>query len=198
MASLNNRPPKSNMVKYVAVAVLAVALTISAFVFVGRGGKPAQAGSTPKAQANPGQTTLPNPADNAQAGPTQEAEAAANDLVIPLNGLSETATFYPVTIDGTKMEVLAVKASDGSIRTAFNTCEICYASGSGYYKQSGNKLVCQNCGNAFLMDQVGVVGRGGCNPYSIFESERTADGDNITISEGFLRASTKIFANWKN
>lgn len=29
------------------------------------------------------------------------------------------------------------------IRTAFNTCQVCYSSGKGYYVQSGNVLVCQ-------------------------------------------------------
>ena len=45
------------------------------------------------------------------------------------------------------MEIVAVKALDGSIRTAFNTCQVCYNSGRGYYQQEGNELVCQNCGN---------------------------------------------------
>ena len=49
----------------------------------------------------------------------------AGDLVIPVNEISNTASFYPVTADGTKMEVLAVKAPDGTIRTAFNTCQVC-------------------------------------------------------------------------
>jgi len=35
------------------------------------------------------------------------------------------------------MEVLAVKAPDGTIRTAMNTCKICYDSGAGYYVQEG-------------------------------------------------------------
>lgn len=120
-----------------------------------------------------------------------------NDLIIPISEISTTAKFYPVAIDGTKMEVLAVKAPDGSIRTAFNACEVCYDSGKGYYKQSGNKLICQNCGNSFTMDKVGILGRGGCNPYSIFEEDKTVDNENITISKEFLRESKKIFANWK-
>ena len=41
----------------------------------------------------------------------------------------------------TYIEVLAVKSSDGTIRTAFNTCQVCYASGRGYYIQQGDGLI---------------------------------------------------------
>ena len=82
---------------------------------------------------------------------------SGNALSIPTDELSENAEFYPVDVDGTEMEVIAVKDSTGTIRTAFNTCQICYDSGKGYYKQEGDKLVCQNCGNSFTMDQVGEI-----------------------------------------
>jgi uncharacterized membrane protein len=72
------------------------------------------------------------------------------------------------------MEVLAVKAPDGTIRTAFNTCQVCFGSGRGYYKQEGKTLVCQNCGNRFSLDDVEKV-RGGCNPVPILENEKQED-----------------------
>ncbi len=120
----------------------------------------------------------------------------AGDLVIPINGISETASFYPVTIDGTKLEVLAVKAPDGTIRTAFNTCQVCYDSGRGYYKQSGDVLVCQNCGNRFKMSAV-EVSKGGCNPVPIFAENKMIDDTTITISGVYLIQATQIFENWK-
>jgi hypothetical protein len=46
------------------------------------------------------------------------------DLVIPVSEISATAKFYPVVIDGTKLEVIAVKAPDGTIRKAFYTCQV--------------------------------------------------------------------------
>ncbi|MDR2445448.1 MAG: DUF2318 domain-containing protein [Spirochaetaceae bacterium] len=73
---------------------------------------------------------------------------------------------------GTRLEVLAVKAPDGTVRTAFNTCQVCYASGRGFYKQQGTVLVCQNCGNRFRMSQVGLRS-GGCNPVPIGGAYRT-------------------------
>ena len=117
-------------------------------------------------------------------------------LIIKTEDLSEDAVFYPIEVDGTEMEVIAVKDAEGNIRTAFNTCQICYDSGNGYYKQEGDKLVCQNCGNSFTMDQVGETA-GGCNPYPILDEDKTVTEDEIQISYDFLKESSDIFANWK-
>jgi uncharacterized membrane protein len=91
---------------------------------------------------------------------------------------------------------MAVEAPDGTIRTAFNTCQVCYDSGRGYYKQDGSVLVCQNCGNRFRMNQVEVQ-LGGCNPVPIFSENKTVTDETITISSEFLTEAKAIFANWK-
>jgi len=119
------------------------------------------------------------------------------DAIIPISEISETATFYSYDKLDTKIEFLAVKASDGTIRTAFNTCQVCYASGKGYYKQEGNVLKCQNCGNTFKMDQVEVV-KGGCNPVPIFENYKETTDSSIIIKNENFKEAESIFANWKN
>jgi uncharacterized membrane protein len=118
------------------------------------------------------------------------------DLVIPVSEISETARFYPVEANGTMLEVVAVKASDGTIRTAFNTCQVCYDSGKGYYEQDGDVLVCQNCGNRFRSDQVEVLS-GGCNPIPIFPENKTVTDETVTISNAFLNEAAALFENWK-
>jgi uncharacterized membrane protein len=118
------------------------------------------------------------------------------DLVIPVAEVTENAVFYPVEIGGTRLEVLAVKAPDGTIRTAFNTCQVCYASGRGFYKQQGTVLVCQNCGNRFRMSQV-EVRSGGCNPVPIFAGYKTVSDAAITIPKAFLTEAKAIFARWR-
>lgn len=145
-----------------------------------------------------GGTKAASSAQQGAAASSVASQGSANgkDLVIPVSGISATAIFYPVDVEGTKMEVLAVKAPDGSIRTAFNTCQVCYDSGRGYYKQEGDVLVCQNCGNRFKMDQVEVV-TGGCNPVPILSQDKTVTNDSITISYSFLSKAKGIFANWK-
>ena len=150
--------------------------------------KEANATETNKTETN---ETANNTANNT-ANEIKEGE----NLVIPISDLSEKATFYPVKVDGTEMEVIAGKDSQGKIRTAFNTCQVCYDSGNGYYRQLGEELVCQNCGNSFTMDVVGETG-GGCNPVPILEENRTVTDSEIQISYEFLKESSDIFANWK-
>jgi hypothetical protein len=110
--------------------------------------------------------------------------------------ISSVASFMPYKAGGYDMEVIAVRASDGSIRTALNTCQVCYSSGRGYYKQVGAVLVCQNCGNRFKVDQIELV-RGSCNPIPILEGEKSDLGDSILIPDAFLRKAAPFFAVWK-
>jgi uncharacterized membrane protein len=121
---------------------------------------------------------------------------ADRDLVIQIEDLTGNALFYPVDIDGVRMEVLAVKAPDGTIRTAFNTCQVCYSSGRGYFVQEGTVLVCQNCGRRYRMSQVERQA-GGCNPVPIFLANKTVTDSTITISREYLKQAKAIFASWK-
>lgn len=138
-----------------------------------------------------------SPKKNSETTASNEiARVTDSDIIIPIDSVTETPVFYPATINGTDLEVIAVKASDGTVRTAFNTCQVCYSSGRGYYEAEGDQLVCQNCGNRFGMDDVEVT-RGGCNPVPITSEYKTVDDKTITISNDFLNKATVIFQNWK-
>lgn len=120
------------------------------------------------------------------------------DLVLPVKDVTEKATFYTFTYDNIKMGAFAVKASDGTIRTALNTCQVCYDSGKGYYLQKGDKVQCQNCGNLFGIDDIEVV-HGGCNPVPITQEFKKVGSDgSITISSEFLKQSEPLFTKWKS
>ncbi len=123
-------------------------------------------------------------------------ENVQGDLIIQKSEISETVKFYPYNIGKTNMEVMAVKASDGTVRIAFNTCQICYDSGRGYYKQEGDELVCQNCGNRFYIDQLEKI-KGGCNPVPITKEYKSEDDESIIITQAFLEANKALFGNWK-
>ena len=118
-------------------------------------------------------------------------------LVIDTADVTEDASFYTVEVDGTEMEVLAIRTADGEIRTAFNTCQVCYSSGQGYYVQEGDYLVCQNCGNRYSAEEVEIE-TGGCNPWPITDDDKTVTDDTIEISYDFLNESKAIFATWKS
>ena len=141
-------------------------------------------------------TDVAQKSNDVVAGNITEGTLDGIDLKITKADITEKATFYPYKEAGNYMEVIALKASDGTIRTALNTCQVCYDSGKGYYEQVGNTLVCQNCGNVFGVDDVEVV-KGGCNPVPILKENKTEDGEYITISGKFLADNQDYFARWK-
>jgi len=150
--------------------------------------------------------TIPDnkPVDNNQVNKSQSnansTSATPSDntaIKILKNDVTSQAKFYPYNLDGTKMEIIAVKATDGTIRTALNTCQVCYDSGRGYYKQVGDYLVCQNCGNRFNIDQIEKI-KGGCNPVPILEESKKDMGTYIAISKDFIATQKQYFSNWKN
>jgi uncharacterized membrane protein len=106
------------------------------------------------------------------------ADAEDGGLFIPAGDITEKAVFYPLNVDGVDMEVFAVKAPDGTIRTAFNTCQLCYDSGYGYFVQDGGVFVCQNCGNRFKASDIETV-NGGCNPLPITKDPLKSQAGNF-------------------
>ena len=118
------------------------------------------------------------------------------DMQIPKKEVTETAKFYQYKLDGVLIEVLALGAPDGTVRTAFNTCQVCYQSGRGYYVQQGDVLVCQNCRNRFKASQVELI-KGGCNPVPITKDLKVETADTITISKALFAEAKPIFVNWK-
>ncbi len=167
----NNTNKKLNIKKLSIIAIAAVAVVAAVFF-------------------------LKSPSNSAQETSDEISVVKDADIIIQTTEVTEQPSFYPAEINGTNLEVIAVKASDGTVRTAFNTCQVCYSSGKGYYEVEGDQLVCQNCGNRFGMDDIEVT-KGGCNPVPITPEYKTISDDTITISKDFLTQATEIFANWK-
>ena len=82
-------------------------------------------------------------------------------LTLSLAEITTTASFYEH--DGIRFFV--VKALDGSIKTAFDACDVCYGSKKGY-RQEGNNMICNNCGNSYPISGLGTENTkgGGCWP----------------------------------
>jgi hypothetical protein len=116
---------------------------------------------------------------------------ADQDLVIEVADITENALFYPVDIDGTRLEIIAVRAPDGTIRTAFNNCLVCYSSGKGYFEQVDTLLVCQNCGARFRMSQLERRAEG-MNPEPIFPEYKIETDTTITILKEYFRRFRRI------
>lgn len=106
------------------------------------------------------------------------------EIVIDTEALTEKPLYINYDSNGTNIQMIAVKASDGSARLSLNTCQACNPSPKAYFVKEDGKLVCQNCGNVFTMDSVGEAS-GGCNPmnidYEVIDTKltvKTADLDN--------------------
>lgn len=132
-----------------------------------------------------------------QEAATSQAISEGDALEISRSELSTSIKIYSFTVDGLQMEVLAAKDKDGTVRTAFNTCQVCNGSPKAYFEEKGDSVACQNCGNAFGRKDVGVLS-GGCNPYPIFASDREDTENAVRISYDYLKDNAGLFARWKN
>ena len=78
--------------------------------------------------------------------------------------------------DAITIQYFILKSSDGVIRAAFDACDVCWPAGKGY-EQSGDVMVCRNCGRQFASIRINEV-KGGCNPVPL---KRSIAGDRLVF-----------------
>jgi len=98
---------------------------------------------------------------------------------IPLEDISDgKAHFFKVrAADGVLVTFFTLKSKDGVVRAAIDACDVCYKAGKGYV-QSGDYMICENCGQRFASDKINEI-KGGCNPAPL---ERAVRGGRLIIS----------------
>jgi len=96
--------------------------------------------------------------------------------------------FRHKTDDGIAISYFILKSSDGVIRAAFDACDVCWPAGKGY-EQSGDLMVCRNCGRQFASIRVNEV-KGGCNPAPL---ERKIEGDKVVLLVKDIVSGKKYF-----
>jgi uncharacterized membrane protein len=117
----------------------------------------AQAAATPvRPLAQAMATTNHDPFPLVTANSSGEVRFAVSEFA---DGL---AHFYTFVADGLPVEFFVIWTPDNVIRTALNACDVCYRAKLGY-RQDGQSMVCNNCGNRFPVGQIDLV-NGGCNP----------------------------------
>jgi uncharacterized membrane protein len=122
---------------------------------------------------------------------TGSAAVAAADgtLRFPVSTFDDgQARFYTYDADGVTIEYFVLKSSDGVVRAAFNACDVCYGARLGY-RQEGDEMVCNNCGQRFPSVLINEV-RGGCNPAPL---ERAVEGDELVIRVADVLAGIGYF-----
>ena len=100
-------------------------------------------------------------------------------LQIPVAGISDGKAhhFTAKADNGTMVEFFVLKSSDGILRAAIDSCDVCYRSGLGYY-QDGDYMICKNCGQKFASAKINEI-KGGCNPAPL---NRSVIGDKLVIN----------------
>lgn len=120
-----------------------------------------------------------------------EVISAAQDGTVRLAASAYSdgqAKFYRFQGESGPIDFFVVKSSDGVIRSAFDTCDVCYKEHKGY-RQEGHEMVCNNCGQRFPTDKINVI-KGGCNPAPL---ARQIAGDKIVIAVGDIQKGAWYF-----
>lgn len=99
------------------------------------------------------------------------------------------ARYYKFEEGGKEIAFFAVKAADGSYRTAFDACDACYRSRKGY-DQQGDRMNCNNCNQKFAIAKLGPNATGGCNP-GYLPSQVGAGAITIRVSD--LKSGARYF-----
>ena len=92
------------------------------------------------------------------------------------------ARYYNYPFREATVSFFIMRSSDGVMRAAFDACDVCFREMKGY-RQEGDIMVCNNCGQRFPSERINVE-RGGCNPAPLDRSVR--DGQvEIAVSDIF-------------
>jgi uncharacterized membrane protein len=128
------------------------------------------------------------PGTGGAAAPTS-VSASAGKVSIPVADLNDgQAHFYSYQGQGGKIPFFVIKGKDGTLRAAFDACDVCYKEKKGY-EQKGELMVCKNCNQTFPVAKIGTVS-GGCNPSPL---KTTLAGATLEIAVGDLEAGAHYF-----
>jgi len=115
--------------------------------------------------------------------------ATAEAIKIPLKTLdSGKALFLAAEIDGRQIHYFAIRSSDGVYRAAYDACDVCFRANRGY-RQEGDLMVCDQCGQTFPSVKVNEV-KGGCNPAPL---TRRVLGQYLVIQKTDVAAGARYF-----
>lgn len=144
----------------------------------------------------PAETEAVTISDEASAHVPEETDNVTisdGKLSISSDSLSDNVKFIDYESGGTAMQIMMLRTSDGTVRSAFNTCQQCNGSPYAFFVQSGDRIMCRNCGNSFALEQIGVEAFG-CNPIPV---EHTEENGEVTVETDLLDAYAPAFVNWK-
>lgn len=116
------------------------------------------------------------------------------NIVIPIEDITASATFYNYVIDDVIVQLVTIRDGDNFPHISFNTCQSCSPSPKAYYVQKEDVLQCANCGSVFAPEDIGLI-HGGCNPWPIEEVQ--IGDESIVIPVASLDSMRNKFTTWK-
>jgi uncharacterized membrane protein len=112
-----------------------------------------------------------------------------NQITYPVSLFEDgKARHYEYKKEDVTIKYFILKSSDGIIRAAFDACDVCWPAGKGYY-QSGDVMVCRNCGRRFPSVRVNEV-KGGCNPAPLY---RNIENNKVVIKTNDILDGKQYF-----
>ena len=106
--------------------------------------------------------------------------------------ITKDATYYNIDANGVQVRFFYLRADDGKVRVAMDACDVCYENKKGY-RQDGNDMVCNNCGNRYPISGLGTENKnpGGCWPGYL---PSAVEGDNLVIEKSDIASGSWRFA----
>ena len=115
--------------------------------------------------------------------------ASQGQILIPATQVSDgKAHFFTYKNGATDVNFMVIKSSDGQIRAALDTCDVCYRGRMGY-RQEGDSMVCNKCNQKFHSNLINEL-KGGCNPVPL---QRAVMDGKVTIPEAELLLGARYF-----
>jgi len=115
--------------------------------------------------------------------------AENGEVKVPLSAIQGgAASYFVYHANGTDIKFFVLRASDGTVRAALDSCTSCYHAKLGY-RQEGETMICNNCGMGFESTDVGHI-TGGCSPIPLRNSQ---DGKTLVVQAKDLVEGAKYF-----
>ncbi len=122
-------------------------------------------------------------------GGYKKVKASNGAVKIAVADVSDGAAhYYSYKSGGRVINFFILESSDGIIRAAFDACDVCFSAKKGY-RQEGNEMVCNNCGQRFPSTKINEV-KGGCNPSPL---NRTIEGDTLVLRTTDIESGGRYF-----
>jgi uncharacterized membrane protein len=132
-----------------------------------------------------------NPPSSNSSPRTGTGEQYGDTIQIKMSDITNTAKFFSYNDNGILIRYFVVKGTDNLVHVAIDACDVCYTEKRGY-KQENNYMKCENCGQKFVIENLGTDNlEGGCWP-SYLPVKIEVEAISIKISD--LRLKSFMFA----